>query len=624
MAISPQKERKAEGMLTPEQVQQQAITLLKTEKEAWETATCFVTDRVAFNMRELIKVLRKNYWGIFDEPTDPNTGRKKIWVPLTESTVDATLKNIDLDTKDINFRAKNPKSIGLTSVVRNVVRSYLDGIGFGELLDEFERALCIDGTAVWKTYEDFTKDGKKRLKVRLVDLLNFYIDPNARSIEESAVIERALLTPEEVKSMKGWLNTDDVEGNFDVPRTGDRSVGTIKTGNKYVEVFERWGMVPKSFFTLDKDDEGELVEAQIVVSNLTKSAKVHLIKENKKGVKPYEEAWYSRVPGRWYGRGPAEKVMMLQIWLNTIVNIRINRSFVSQLGIFKIRQGSGITPQMISRLPANGAITVTDPKDIEQFVMQEASQASYTDENVIQGWAERTTSTFESVTGESMPSSTPATNAAIASRAGQTQFVFVKKGIGMFLQRWVKNQVLPTIAKHISRDEIIRITGDIEELREIDERIANHLLHGRLSEFTKKGKFFKPEDVEREKRRVIEKLGKMGANRYIKLLQDIDLTDYDVQVYVTNEEIDKAVLLQDLIQMLQTVSGIPNTGIDPVMIARQIFDVMGIDSASLKLKQQQPQMPPEVAQMMQQPQQTGSVSPQQITTKANTKPYAAP
>ena len=123
-----------------------AISLIKNEKAAWDTATAFVTERVAFQMRNLIRTLRRNYYGIFEEPTDPNTGRKKIWAPLTEYLVEAAVKNIDLDTKDINLRAKTAEAQPLTIVLRAALYQGLDKLGFGELLDMSERQLAIDGT----------------------------------------------------------------------------------------------------------------------------------------------------------------------------------------------------------------------------------------------------------------------------------------------------------------------------------------------------------------------------------------------------------------------------------------------------------------------------------------------
>src|SRR6185295_8367226 len=116
------------------ELEAQAVSILVREKTLWEQSYAFITEKVAFNMRNLIRQCRKNYWGVFDEPIDNQTGRRKIWPPLTESIVEAVVKNIDLDTKDVNFRAKKPSAVALTHVVRSIVRHGLDELGFGELL----------------------------------------------------------------------------------------------------------------------------------------------------------------------------------------------------------------------------------------------------------------------------------------------------------------------------------------------------------------------------------------------------------------------------------------------------------------------------------------------------------
>ena len=49
-------------------IEGQAIEIVKTEKVRWEVATAFITDRVSFKMRNLIRIFRKNYFGIFARP----------------------------------------------------------------------------------------------------------------------------------------------------------------------------------------------------------------------------------------------------------------------------------------------------------------------------------------------------------------------------------------------------------------------------------------------------------------------------------------------------------------------------------------------------------------------------
>lgn len=624
---------------TPSASEAAAIALVSQEYQAWKDSTAFVTSKIAFNVRTLIETLRKNYYGIFDEPNDPGTGQKKIWIPLTESVVDSIVKNIDLDSKDVNIRAKRANAVGMASFVRSLVKNELDKIQFGEMLDEMERFLCVDGTVVWKTYI-VNLEGKKRIRVKRVDLLNFYIDPTAPNVQEATVIERAAMTTEELKSMDGWDNVDDVAGG-NVSRNDPNLTGNTGTGvskGELVEVFERWGLMPRSLIT-GNDKDKEMVHGHIVVSGTNGSiARVHLIEENTEEdsdgniIKPYEECWYMKGLNRWHGRGPAEKIMMLQIYLNTVMNIRITRARVSQLGIFKIRKNSGITPQMLGKLAANGVISVNDPSDIEQMVIQEASQASYQDEDNISSWAGRVTSAFESVTGEQLPSSTPATNAVIQNRMAQSQFVMVRKGVGMFLQRWLKRHYLPKLAKTVTKGDITRMAGEIDEIRNFDNLMANGMVKGKVDEMLAQGQVPSPDMVRAEKERVLARMQANGPDRYVEMMRSPDMSEFDIAIDITNEEIDKGVLVQNLMQAMTIAGTIPDSGVDIGAILGQVFDVMGLDSSSIKKKQpplpsatppqqpqgQAPQMPADSQQpsVPQGPAEANTL--QKITTGANT------
>lgn len=602
--------------LSNEAIKQQAIELVKSEKNNWKDATAFVTDRVSFQMRNLIKKARKNYWGIFESPRDPITGQKKIFVPLTQSTCESVVKNIDLDTKDINFRAKKASAVQLTAIVRQFVRNRLDDIYFGEYLDELERNLTIDGTAVWKTVWFKGEKDKWEFKIHPVDLLNLYIDPVARDIQSTTVIERSLMTQDEVSSMDEWDDTEDIlQSKFLHPSDEDlNSSQRTATEGTMIEIYERWGLMPKSLMTGNKEDADEMVEGHIVVSGTNSAWKVHLIEEND-GVKPYTDFWMRRVTNRYYGIGTAEQLIPLQEWLNAVINIRINRARVSQLGIFKIRRGAGITAQMVSRLASNGAITVNNPDDIVQMPMQDASPASYQDEQVIKEWSQQITQAFDVATGENLPASTPATNAAIQSRSAQSAFVLIKEQIGMGLQRWLKQQILPNMFKNMRKGEVLRLSGEPAEIRELDEMVVNQLLFKAIEKMDKQGKIVDPESVARERQKLEEKLKNMGKDRFMKLKSDFDPGDYDVQVFVTNEEMDKAVLANNLTQVLQVAPEFKD------VIISQIFDLMGLDVAQLQTKveeveeeveaQEAPQAGPQAA-----PQAAGSI--QQLLTQAGT------
>ena len=576
--------------------QAEALRLVKFEKTQWETAFAYVTERVAFNMRMVIRQCRKNYWGVYDQEIDPTTGRAKIWEHLTKTFVDYVVAAYDLDTKDINFRAKHPDAIPLTSVVRSIVKNKLDGMGFGEQLDLALRQLAIDGTIVWEVSDDAVGSafsGTDEVKIKLVDLLNFYIDPTVDSIAQAeSVIERIVLTKTEFDKLAAdndWENKDIVAKRQVARYDSLFNPGYVTNSDiTYVEIYRRRGWAPEYILTGNMKDV-DLIPTEIICSGTGGQWIFHKAtkrEDNRK--KGYEEAWLNRVHGRWYGEGVAERLIQKQNNFNIISNIRVNRAYLSQLGIFLVRKGAGITPQMLSRLAANGAISVTNLEtDIKQFQMNEASEASYKDEENIYQWAQRYTGATDVINGEPLPASTPATNASIQNSAAKSRFQLAQEGIGMFLQRWMKNQALKVIFAQVKEGDLVRMHFDSDQLQSFIDQQVNSSLADYIDEHKKQKILVNPMKLELEKQKITEEL-KNREFHFVELLKKPDIFKYDVEIYVTNEEFDKAITLSNLQQITQTLAAIQGT--DPkniYEIIKESLDIMGLDSTRFNFNTQQ-------------------------------------
>jgi hypothetical protein len=596
----------AKRKLSQEQVDAEALKIVGDEKKKWETAVAYITERVAFQMRYLIRQLRKNYWGVFDSPSDPSTGRQKTWVPLTRAFVENVVKSIDLDTKDINFIAKKPEGYAITDITRAAVRDYLDKDNFGEKLDVLERDLCIDGTVIWKTYED---KASGKCKTKQIDLLNAYIDPTENSIQEAyRFTERSWMLPTEYTQMSGWRNTDieEVKGSKSLARI-DSQYRTISAGTTadYRDTWEMWGKIPKSLITKDKDDEQFEVDGHIVLSGLeTGGTQVHLIEENETGIKPYEEVRYAKVNNRWYGVGIAETLMWLQIWLNTIMNIRINRSYVTQLGLYKIRQGSGITPAMLSRLSANGAILVKDLDDIAPLETPSGDNSSYQDERVISDWAQKTTGAYDIAVGNETAASSTATANMLQNTNAKSAFTLVKETVGMFLERWLDRHALPIIAKSIAKGDVIHFAKDDSQFKDVVQSVIATQAMKQLEEFEKSGFVPTEEVLLRELKTAEEKVMKKGGF-FAEVVDEIIAEQLLTKVLVTNEKFDPSVTVNNLIQTIPLAPEFKDAAI------KEIYDLMGLS---------QPKATPQPTMQgpMQAPQNPGQpATAQSISSNAN-------
>jgi len=600
--------------LSKEEIINKALNIVDEEYRNWDDAVCYVTDKVGFRMRELIKTCRKLYWGVFDEPMDKATGIDKIFIGLPMATVEDIVKNIDMDQKDINFRSKHPSANGITELTRGLVIDALDKMYFGEILDASERQLAIDGTFVWKTWEY-----NKTLRRETVDLLNIYIDPTAKSIQEAyRFTERCLLTPGQIEMMKGWKDTKDIKGStgLNVNDAGLNAGNVQKSTGQFVDVWEMWGKMPLGLATGLTADMLTEVDGHIVVSGIQSGDKrVHLVEKNTNKdqsgniIKPYEECRAAVITGRWYGLGFVERIIALSEYLNTVVNMRVNRARVSQLGLFKIRKGSGITPQMLSKLPSNGAISVNQMDDIEQFNIAGADTTSYQDEQVIRDWAMRVTQAFPVTSGETMPASTTATSASIQNANGKTAFSMVKESIESFIQRWMNRHALKIIAKSVTKGDVIRITDDNQKMADLVEKVVSFHAMEILNDMGSNGMVPSADVVEQAMREAQDDILKKGS-MFFELLEDLMTNMLETKIYMTNESGDVTVMQQNLLTLLQVA---PEYREDTVA---EIYNLMGLRKP--KANQQMVQAQMAEASGVASPTGAPNESPQQIQTRAST------
>jgi hypothetical protein len=457
----------------------EAISIVKQEVEQYKDGEFFITENVSVCTRPLIRLLRKNYWGVFDEPKDPVTKRDKQWMPLTRLVVDTPRKQSDVDSSELNFKANKRAGIGITALVRGFVRTWFKRNFFDEVLDDSILQMCIDGTAIWKTYT-IKENGKLVVKRRTVDILNTFIDPTAESIQDAQrFTERSLMSPIELESMTGWSNTANAKTAPGLHRT-EVDLQHVQSTASFIDVYEMYGLVPNRLIA-GKGKTG-VSEGKICVSGIeTGDVRVHAIEENKHKdkagvtIKPYEEMRYMKVPGRWAGVGPAEMVMKLQEWINIIVNLRITKNTNASLGLFKIRAGSGVTQQMLSNLVSRGVIKLNNMDDLDNLQVNEAGEGSYRDEDVAKGWAFDVTSTYDIARGAPGQASATATASVIEDRNSQSTFGMVAKSIGHMLDRWVDRHFLPHVPQMMREAKTSTIYGDFDDIDILRERVIAYM-----------------------------------------------------------------------------------------------------------------------------------------------------
>jgi len=584
----------------PTDSEKKVIEIMKNEATDWENGTVWVTDKVKYQMSGkdgIIQKARKNYLGKFDNEYDEITRKKKIFWPVTEDMVEVVVQNIDLDSADINIRATNPNGFSSALIIRYLLNYFMRRNYFGEILNELLRLFCIDGTIISKNIKNYDKKlGKQMIKSKIVDRTNFLIDPSADNVQDDATIERNVLKLSETQKYN-WDNLEYLKGSESV----ERLMGINRpfaTQVPYVEIFERWGELPKYCLTGKEEDKENWVPMVAIVSNLYSNPIIHKIALNKSGIKPYEECRFRKIFGRWDGRGIGEILLGLQSYINENVNLRLNQARISQVGLFKVRKGSGITQQLLNSLIAGGTIPVNRMDDIQELSTSDIKPSSYRDEVEAYTQSQRVTGGWQIGKGEALPASMPATTAVLQERGMRTGYNLLQENLGIFLSKVFERHIIPLLLETIKPEEIVSIIGSPKELKEIDEKVINYQMNKVIvRHLAKTGTMPHPDYMEYLRKLYQKNLNRFQKIRYFKgdwnRLKD---WQYEVEVFVTGETFNKAVVVRQLNDMLLNYSRLPGVNIDIDMVFKEILDLMGLGGARfLKGREETIMRPPAVS-----------------------------
>ena len=576
---------------TPTDEEKEVIRIIQSEKTNWEDGHVFVVDKVQFIMKNVVKKARKNYFGIFNSPKDPVTKREKIFIPLTEWTVETMLKNIDIDTKDIDVKARNTNAYLKAEVFRHILKKKLDEINFGQTLNRWLRRVAIDGTAYLKAYEE---DGK--LGVAVVDRLNMIADPSVECLDDSAgITERFILSKPEFDE----LNLDGkeyVDGVTSIDRTGIEafSPSVQSTEIPYVELFERYGYFPEYVITGKEDDKKTFFYGKATVTGLNGTPVVHNVVKLDEEENPYGEGKLKEVPNRLDGRGIPEMLFNIQAYLNEVVNTRMNKARIVQLGLFKMK--GNVTPQQFAKLFTTGGIKLDQSSEIEAMNTGSIDPSTYKDEEQAYQWGTRVTGTTNE---DNQAASRPATNALLEQQGASKGYNLRIEDLMLSLGKFIEKKMLPIIKKEMLSDKgsLVRVTGDPKIFEKLDESLIRNQVYKNIESMSPTEKQMMRDsgvDMEMFVQQGMEQMKALGEDRYIPIIEDLFDIEYDIKVVTSDESINRSVMAS----MLQNTLGIlASSGLPVRDTLKELYDTMGLDGE--KLIQDQPVQLPQQGALQQ-------------------------
>lgn len=449
------------------------------------------------------EVIKRTYFYIHNQfesgPTDEN-GDPKYFYDLVTDRNDQATKNINLDTKDCYIKAEGEGSVLKSWLLRREFMAYAKTSGFGMKLNELAEDLPDFGTVVWKK----CKNEEGKVDVHTVELINLMNDPAAKKLQDGIVIERHMLTQSDMRGYKVW-NQEKVESLIASGRTSAKVMfldmnPNLQQGNltrtdettPFYEVYELWGEIPRWMYEMYETGgkkrkganglpavtyAGKPGNAEVAVKNQNESVYVMAIvsgvddgnieqvlfcKEADRSKFPYKEVHFRRRKGRWLGVGNYELCFADTEKANEITNRFFASLRISLLHLYQTRDQLHVKNVLTDLLDGDVVVTKSElnaiPTELRGF-------AEYKSEiEKIEAKVDRKCSSFEVVTGESLPSNTPYKLGAQQLVSATKFFVFVRENCGLFLEQVFNEWLLPDFGASLTEAHILDIIDDAEDM----------------------------------------------------------------------------------------------------------------------------------------------------------------
>jgi hypothetical protein len=197
------------------------------------------------------------------------------------------------------------------------------------------------------------------------------------------------------------------------------------------------------------------------------------------------------------------------------------------------------------------------------------------------------TSTYEAVTGETLPSGTPFRSVAIQNQEGSSLFAYRRENLAERWQEPVEKWFMPHVRKKVTRDHLLSGTYGTQHLKMLDEAFARREVRREMLEDLKSGKGVKIQAEYNDLYRLKMDMQRRNADRRFLDIKkgDLDYKDGQVKIVTSNEGQNKAVAMERIQGVLGQITAAPEMlRLQPVRhLIAKLIDLTGTGIKSFEL-----------------------------------------
>ena len=574
-----------------------------------------IVDGYSFNQYQTIKKIHLYYNSRFVSGELDSNGRKKIFFNVVKSPCKVASRFLNFDTKDIRLISNTKDSEMATFLLEKELKNWMKQNKVAITLNKLAELSPVYGSVVIKK----TKNGAD-----LIDLRRLILDPTVDTITNSRFVEiEHNLIPSQLRAKEkdGWENVEEAINKFYVSKAPE---SYIQDGNlnqvvstPSIKVYERYGEVPEGWLEgREARDTDKMVRALFIVAgvdnfqtgedgkNIVQEDGVILFKSKWFGDYPFRDFHFDKTEGRWLGIGCVEDLFQIQERVNELTNEKRESMRISTMHIFQT-QDRTIVKNVLRDL-SNGAVLMSGPNGgLVPLANEERNLTAFAgEEQRYATQAKELTFSYDAVRGDSLPTSTPATNAVIQDRNTKSVYGIKRENLANMLRFFFTDLVIPQAIKELTPEHIMHFSGTPEELSKLDGALVKNIASRIAIDKILNGEVVY--DVEIIKQEIAKQLNEGGADRFITIKDAFyKNADWTFDINIDNEQEDSQLLTNNLFSVFSALASNPTILQDPVIktLFYEYAEKVGVSPMKLEIAsiQKQEQMAQQATQPQGQP-----------------------
>lgn len=407
-----------------------------------------------FSQKDTLNVAEM-YWNSKYESGETDAeGQRKVFLNIVRFRQEIAEKQTDLDVKDFLFIPETDTDEYGALFLTKKFREWAKKADYGKIINELNRDYSKFGTCVAKLVGN---------KIERVPLLTLRNQQDAKSLQTSSyvILEHKDMTLDQIQAYEDW-DIDELNIEW----------------NEKVTVYERYGRVPMTYYKKERDlpiekgDENLSVDTMSIISlDLDEKGKPkddgNLLFIEKIDTRPFREAHWIKVDGRWLGIGEVEKNFENQIFRNMVTNMRRRGLLWASKKVFQ-SSDTEVARNLVRDVKDGQVLKVMPNGQISQVNMTTQGLQEYEaaareiDQN-----ADKTSFTFEVASGEALPSGTPFRLGVMLSQAVLNYYSLKRENFGMMMEDIVYDLLLPLFKKENRREHLLSFSADTEGIEKL-------------------------------------------------------------------------------------------------------------------------------------------------------------